>query len=134
MRVQRAEALPNETGGVLVGRFDLEKKTLYVGRALRSPTNSVETPTSYIRGTSDLKTQLKQIRELSGGDLRYVGEWHTHPNGVSTKPSQYDATAHLKITEKMKYEGLPGVVAIQGEDKIPYFMIDIEDYSKLTDA
>jgi len=50
MRTHRSRRLPNETGGVLLGAFDLDRKLVFVSDVLGSPDDSREWPTVYIRG------------------------------------------------------------------------------------
>ena len=49
----REPKLPNETGGVLLGSFDVERRILYIADALPSPPDSEEWPTLYIRGLTN---------------------------------------------------------------------------------
>ena len=54
----RNAKLPNETGGVLVGSLDLERKIAYVIDTVPSPPDSEEWPTVYIRGCRGLRRQV----------------------------------------------------------------------------
>ena len=75
----RVEKLPNETGGVLVGTYDMQRKIVYVVDCLLSPPDSEEWPTVYIRGSQGLKAQIEKIKKITDGQLNYVGEWHFSP-------------------------------------------------------
>ena len=57
----RAVKLPNKTGGVLLGHFDLERKIVYIVDTLPSPPDSKEWPTLYIRGSQGLKTKVDNV-------------------------------------------------------------------------
>jgi len=111
----RTERLPNETGGVLVGAFDLDRKIVYVADVVPSPPDSKEWPILYIRGCEGLTEQLEMIDQITGGMLQYVGEWHTHPDGYSTNPSEDDRQVFHWLAEHMATEGLPPVMAIVGQ-------------------
>ena len=111
----RMERLPNETGGVLVGAFDLDRKIIYVADVVSSPPDSKEWPVLYIRGCEGLTDQLQMIDQVTGGMLQYVGEWHTHPDGYSTNPSEDDQKVFSWLAEHMAAEGLPPVMAIVGQ-------------------
>lgn len=124
MREARQQRLPNETGGVLLGSIHVQYKVVQIVDLIFSPPDSVEWPTMYIRGSEDLRNQIDRKSGLSGGDLRYVGEWHTHPRGHTSEPSRLDLEAHLYLTEQMAAEGLPGIILIQGEDYDPYILLD----------
>ncbi|MCK6579745.1 MAG: Mov34/MPN/PAD-1 family protein [Anaerolineae bacterium] len=124
MHYARWQRFPNETGGVLVGTIDIQHKVVQVADLIPSPPDSVEWPTMYIRGSENLRDQIEQKFILSGGDLRYVGEWHTHPQGHSNEPSRQDLEAHQYLVEQMAADGLPGVVLIKGENHEPYVLLD----------
>ncbi|MDQ5823411.1 MAG: Mov34/MPN/PAD-1 family protein [Chloroflexota bacterium] len=112
----RDEKLPNETGGVLVGTFDTQRRIIYVVDALRSPDDSVERPTVYIRGWQGLTAQLQRIKSQTGGALRYVGEWHSHPAGHTARDSDDDRAARTILAQEMAFEGLPTLQMIVGDN------------------
>ena len=58
----RASKLPNETGGVLIGSYDLPSKTVYVVDTIPSPPDSEEWPTLYIRGSEGLRDGWPESR------------------------------------------------------------------------
>jgi hypothetical protein len=111
----RSERLPNETGGVFVGAFDLERKIVYIVDLLPSPPDSQEWPVLYIRGCSGLTERLEEIDRVTAGMLQYVGEWHSHPDGCSTNPSGDDRKVFRWLGEHMHIDGLPPVMAIVGQ-------------------
>ena len=79
----RSERLPNETGGVLIGMYDLPRKTVYVVDTIHSPADSKEKPTLYIRGCEGLEERVAAISAETAEELEYIGEWHSHPDGCS---------------------------------------------------
>jgi integrative and conjugative element protein (TIGR02256 family) len=91
---------------------------------LPSPPDSIEWPTEYIRGIEDLREKVDAVSRLTAGDLVYVGEWHSHPDGYSSQPSEDDIKAHQWLTNQMSTEGLPGLIVIQGEQRDPHFLIE----------
>jgi hypothetical protein len=115
LRSLRSDRLPNETGGVFVGSFDLERKIIYVVDTIPSPPDSTEWPVLYIRGCEGLPERIENIQEATLGMLQYVGEWHSHPDGCSTNPSNDDLKVFSWLTEHMTGDGLPAVMAIVGE-------------------
>jgi integrative and conjugative element protein (TIGR02256 family) len=121
VRFQRRRRLPCETGGVLLGQFDHENKIVYVGTILPSPPDSVEWPNAYIRGAVGLAAQVKAMNGLTGGQLNYVGEWHSHPTGNS--PSATDQTALQSLARDMEAQGLPAVILIQGNEREPSLLV-----------
>lgn len=111
----RLKKLPRETGGVLIGAYDLARKIVYIVDTIPSPPDSEEWPTLYIRGSKGLKPQVDRIHEMTGGQLEYVGEWHSHPDGCPTLPSGDDRQVFTWLTEHLSLAGLPALMAIVGE-------------------
>ena len=115
VRDARARKLPNETGGVLVGSYDMQRKIVYVVDCLPSPPDSEEWPTHYIRGCRGLRLQIEKIRKVTENQLNYVGEWHSHPPNCSVKPSQDDLQAFEWLSNHMTKDGLPPLMLIVGD-------------------
>ncbi|AKS09101.1 Mov34/MPN/PAD-1 family protein [Pseudomonas trivialis] len=115
MRELRRDVGRNETGGVLLGTFDLVRNVLHIVSALAAPQDSQQAPTYFIRGIKDLKPQIEQLSEASAGRLHYVGEWHTHPGRVPARPSRDDEGVYAYLQNHMGPVGSPFVMAICGE-------------------
>ncbi len=111
----RRAKLPNETGGVLLGSFDLERKIIYLVDTVPSPPDSKEWPTLYIRGSEGLAAEVRRVSETTGGMLQYVGEWHSHPRGVPPLPSSDDCTVFAWLTDLMDRDGFPAVMMIAAD-------------------
>jgi len=111
----REDRLPNETGGVLLGSFDLARMILYIVDALPSPLDSEEWPTLYIRGRKGLHHAIEALEEKTHGMLEYIGEWHSHPRGARTAASCDDIKVFAWLTELMQADGLPAVMMIVGD-------------------
>jgi hypothetical protein len=111
----RQARLPNETGGVLLGSFDLDRKILYIVDALPSPPDSEEWPTLYIRGRKGLRQAVDALEEKTHGMLEYIGEWHSHPPGARLAANCDDLKVFAWLTELMQADGLPGLMMIVGD-------------------
>ena len=120
----REKKLPNETGGVLVGTYDIQRKIMYVVDCLPSPPDSEEWPTLYIRGCQDLSSQVEKIKRLTGNQVKYIGEWHSHPSGCGVNPSQLDRKALNCLSDIMKNDGLPPLMLIVGDPGKYAFYLD----------
>ena len=112
---QRTQRLPRETGGILLGAWDMERKRVYVMDMIPASSDSVERDTLFIRGCKGLAEQVREIEERTMWEFGYVGEWHSHPDGAACLPSQDD----LKILDWLKAHmgevGLPALMMIACE-------------------
>lgn len=108
----RDEKLPLETGGVLIGSYDMQRRIIYVVDTIPSPPDSEEKPISYIRGCVGLRDKVEKVSNKTQKRLEYVGEWHSHPKGYSGEPSEYDIKLLEYVSRLMKYDGHPGLMII----------------------
>ncbi len=118
----RRERLPRETGGVLLGSIDASRKIIYVVSTLPSPPDSREWPTSYIRGSRGLTEQMERVERVTAGQISYIGEWHSHPEGAGVLPSEDDRRALGYLSELRASDGLPGVFLIVGEAGFGWYL------------
>ncbi|EGQ8733934.1 hypothetical protein H320_19160 [Vibrio parahaemolyticus 49] len=118
MRTHRALAGQNETGGVLLGTFDLVRNVVHVVAALPAPPDSKQAPTYFIRGIKGLKPLIEQLGDASAGRLHYIGEWHSHPSRVPAIPSDDDENVFAHLKAHMEPVGSPYVMAICGEQDV----------------
>ncbi|MDM1044738.1 ThiF family adenylyltransferase [Myroides sp. 1354] len=77
-----------ETGGVFVGVCNYKTKTIHVTGSIKAPLDSKGSSTHFIRGNDGLSKEISKIENSSGGQIGYVGEWHTHPNGPNCLSKQ----------------------------------------------
>ena len=76
-----------ETGGVFTGVANHKTKTIHVIGLITAPPDSRANSVCFFRGHQGLPEQVGAVTEGSGGQLGYIGEWHSHPkgpNGLST--------------------------------------------------
>ena len=112
----RERCLPNETGGVLLGVVDMNHKSIRIVHALPQTEDSCGTPSGFERGIVNLQEQIKKAIADTMYQVRYVGEWHTHPNDKSPLPSTTDLKQATWLSHEMEIEGLHGVVAIAAQN------------------
>lgn len=128
LQQRRGERLPNETGGVLLGVHDMERKRIYVVSTLRSPPDSQEWPTYYVRGAEGLRAQVEAYAASTAWLLGYIGEWHSHPRGHGARPSADDRELLGWISRHMESVGAPGLMLIVGDgDNLGIFLQERED-------
>jgi len=63
--------------------------------------------------------------------LQYVGEWHSHPDGYTTDPSQDDKQLFRWLEEHAARDSNPPVMIIVGEKEIRVFINLVEDWALL---
>lgn len=114
----REQNLPNETGGVLLGYYDLDFKLLVIVTVLTAPLDSRGTPISFDRGVEGVIDAVNEAARRTAGIVQYVGEWHSHPAGHSAEPSGDDLVQIAVLAKGMSDDGLPAVQLIVGEDEI----------------
>jgi len=113
----RLSKLPNETGGILIGGYDLERKKIYLTDTILSPKDSEEYPTAYIRGTDGVEMMLSEYSSKTADHLKYAGEWHSHPQNCSLAKSSDDIKLFEHIHQEMLAIGFPTLMIIVGDDK-----------------
>ncbi|HKS33545.1 MAG TPA: ThiF family adenylyltransferase [Enterobacteriaceae bacterium] len=118
LREIRGRALPNETGGAILGITDFKNKSIILVDVLPTPSDSVASPTHFVRGQDGQQKSLEQARNLTAHIVDYVGEWHSHPHGYSARASSDDEKLIETLHAKMSAEGLPVTMVIVSENDI----------------
>lgn len=85
---QSRHAGKNETGGYLMGCWDIKRKVVYILHTF-IPTDIRGTHSKLTLGTGGWKKEIDRVQKLTSGTLRYIGDWHSHPKG-STRMSNID--------------------------------------------
>jgi Prokaryotic E2 family A/ThiF family/Prokaryotic homologs of the JAB domain len=108
----RDEPLPNETGGAIVGIADFSRNSLHLAHALAQPEDSLGSPTRFERGVVGLAQSIDEVARQSMHQVRYLGEWHSHPRYASARPSDTDIAQLAYLGSELAVDGLPGLMAI----------------------
>lgn len=111
----REEHFPNETGGVLLGFFDLQMRSVFVVDALPAPTDSKEEPGGFVRGVEGLQETVEEAGRRTANIVRYIGEWHSHPPKHGASASGDDVILLAKLAAGLREEGLPALMLIVGD-------------------
>lgn len=115
---------PNETGGILVGLINNNRKIIYITRILKAPSDSVTAPYAFSRGINDVPENIKKIQESTGAMIGYIGEWHTHPEGHPNL-STMDMLTVQKIKHNLDKVPMPTFTMIVTEKGLySYISID----------
>jgi hypothetical protein len=115
LRGWREEHFPNETGGVLLGYFDLQMTSVFVVDALPAPTDGKEEPGGFVRGIEGLQETVEEAGRRTANIVRYIGEWHSHPPKHGAGASGDDIILLAKLAAGLREEGLPALMLIIGE-------------------
>jgi len=128
VRAQRGRKLPRETGGVLLGSWDLTRGIVYVVASIPAPEDSEEWPTSYIRGSVGLEAAVRTATTRTSSQLQYVGEWHSHPDGHTAEPSDNDCKLFAWLESYTNQDGYAPVMLIVGELELGWFVGSLRDH------
>jgi len=121
--VMREECLPNETGGILLGVVDIPAQRIHLASAVRAPADSTASPTGFTRGTDGVQQTIDRSMADTQGQLRYVGEWHSHPPRVGVMPSITDLSQINWLASIFDMDTLPGLMLIAGEAELAVVFI-----------
>ena len=106
----RAKSLPVETGGVLLGVVDAAARSIHIVEALTAPPDSVEEGSGFERGIAGLEHDIRAAMVRTMDQVRYVGEWHSHPPRYTTDPSATDLTQIGWLARVLSMENRPGII------------------------
>lgn len=87
---------PLETGGVLVGYWSSDWKSVLVTGVIGAGPAATNERTSFTPDSEWQADQLARLYEESGRRHGYLGDWHSHPN-VVPRPSWRDRLVARKI-------------------------------------
>ncbi len=104
-----------ETGGCLFGSYDRDYNSIYVYYMVPAPEDSIHSPVSFVRGFNGLTAEYERITKLTYHQVRYLGEWHSHPNMPNT-PSETDKNQFKELWEEQQSQDLPFVQMIYGKN------------------
>lgn len=111
IQLQTEAEYPNENGGMLAGRYSVDRHTVYIEKVV-VPVEKLTSRTTFKRKAKGLE---KVWEQLVKDGLRYVGEWHSHPNG-STQYSNTDLTAMVDIEKEVTIANpLLLIVGVRGD-------------------
>ena len=106
-----------ETGGCLFGCYDRTSSSIYIFFEHPAPMDSKCSRTFFERGCQGLSKVWSEIDEKTFHQVRYLGEWHSHPH-ASSCPSQTDKKQFEEMSSLLKQEDLPFVQLICGKNDI----------------
>jgi integrative and conjugative element protein (TIGR02256 family) len=93
-----ARAKPRETGGVLMGIHIAGGDSHQVTELVAGGPNATATKISFNPDQAFQQAAVDSIFAKRGGEIEYLGDWHSHPGGVPY-PSRTDRMALLSIRD-----------------------------------
>jgi integrative and conjugative element protein (TIGR02256 family) len=122
LKQARLAALPNEIGGSIIGITDLKARTLVIVDVLPTPPDSQSCTSHFIRGEKGQQEALEEVHARTARVVDYLGEWHSHPDGVPARPSQDDEILLNTVHRKMSVEGLPALMVIVASNEVSFIV------------
>jgi proteasome lid subunit RPN8/RPN11 len=123
----RRSQLPAETGGVFFGIVDLVKSRIDIVEAWAAPPGSQGSETEFIRGTKGLRQGVEKAIARTLEQVRYVGEWHSHPRRARTTPSGKDLLQLGWLASTLSMDGCPGLMLIAGDKGVSIYLGQVAD-------
>ena len=105
---------PDEYGGILIGKYTNSHKTCVIVDTIESA-NPKASRFSFERGNLGLSEKLVKYYNRVPS-LFYIGEWHTHPDGLPI-PSSTDKQAMKEISENENVKVTSPLLLILGMNK-----------------
>ena len=114
----RDARLPLETGGMLFGLVDIPAKSIHLVHASPAPPDSKERRGEFVRGTQGVEELMEEVSRKTAGQVRYVGEWHSHPPHSSACPSPVDVRQVDWLAALMGMNSVPALMLIAADKQI----------------
>lgn len=122
VRYAQTNVFTPESGGILLGY--VREPHLEILEATE-PTPWDKRLRSFFNRSAQGHRDLAQRRWAeSGGLVRYLGEWHTHPEDYPT-PSEVDKSGWIKLANK-RQDGRPVLAVIVGRKGLHVELVDCE--------
>ncbi|MGO4718553.1 ThiF family adenylyltransferase [Stenotrophomonas sp. 2MCAF14_2] len=118
----RANSLPLETGGILLGVVDFKLNTIHLVDGRSAPKDSVSTEADFQCGSCGVQEDITEAQRRTAGMVLWIGAWHSHPQGVKAVPSIQDQELLSHLCTRLGAHGLPAVMLIAGENGIDVFL------------
>jgi integrative and conjugative element protein (TIGR02256 family) len=114
----REARVPLETGGILFGLVDIPAKRIHLVHASPAPPDSIEKLSEFVRGVEGVEELIESVRQRTAGQVRYVGEWHSHPPRASARPSATDGRQIDWLAALMGMDSMPALMLIAAEREL----------------
>ena len=118
----RKKALPNETGGYLIGAMDDWAKEIYIVSVSSEPPGSKASPSSLSLAKWGQTEFEKAFMRRTSNRLLPIGTWHSHPFS-SAELSETDWKTIQACKDENTQQGIPTIAAISGVSEDAFFVV-----------
>jgi integrative and conjugative element protein (TIGR02256 family) len=119
----REARVPVETGGILFGLVDFPAKRIHIVDASPAPPDSLERRSEFVRGVEGVDALMESVRQRTAGQVRYVGEWHSHPPCASARPSATDGRQIDWLAALMGMDSMPALMLIAAKRELAVIFV-----------
>lgn len=92
MQAEAGRCFPLETGGVFIGYWGQEYQDVAITAVTGPGPNAIHKSTAFIPDSDFHEKEISRFYTQSGRVHTYLGDWHTHPNGICRLSSKDRAT------------------------------------------
>ena len=71
-----------------------------------------------MRGVEGVDELMESVHRRTAGQVRYVGEWHSHPPLASARPSAIDGRQIDWLAALMDMDSMPALMLIAAEREL----------------
>lgn len=130
-RSRRVAGSDTETGGHLFGERDSASRVVWIDEITGPPPDSEATPDGFVCGTAGVSDVSDTKRTNSRGATRYLGMWHSHPDGEPVpSPTDYEAMQRLLTGTDEGPREQRGLLLIAGGDLEAKTRMSVMEYSR----
>lgn len=103
-----------ENAGIWLGGYDDRLNEIVIVDTFISGEH-IRKANEIVCGCEDVNARIKTVMEKTNGLIGYVGEWHTHPNGIA-RPSLKDMKAFDEVRRTFSFNHEPLLMSIFAND------------------
>jgi len=119
-----SSGLTGRRQGFIVGIADFSRNSLHLAHAFPQPEDSLGSPARFERGVVGLVQSIDDVARRSMHQVRYLGEWHSHPRYANARPGNTDIAQLAYLGSELAADGLPGLMAIAAHQGDGYCMYE----------
>lgn len=114
MTDEASRTFPLESGGLLMGYAAPGARAVVVTDIIGPGINAIRTAASFIPDYPFHELEVHRRHQESSGQVRYLGDWHSHPDGPSVLSLKDRRTLHLIGTSREARVSVPLMVLACG--------------------